>query len=194
MVRHHHCPPYMEIPDYLLHPTVLYHASPFDNIEEFDPSLNKKKRDQNEEPSLFATPDKSLATIFLTPTDDSWVSSGLHNNIPYMVISNRDRFLELDKGGVIYELPVDTFKVDLEKGLREYEWTSREVVKPIGKQVFKTSLEAMLDAGVQVYFIDEETFKEMKGLPGPEKMKKKMTLTSENQRLDRNYKPFTTNQ
>ena len=52
----------------------------------------------------------------------------------------------------------------------------------------------MLDAGVQVYFIDEETFKEMKGLPGPEKMKKKMTLTSENQRLDRNYKPFTTNQ
>jgi hypothetical protein len=191
MVRHHHCPPSMDTPikSELLHPTVLYHSSPIPDIEDVEPK-QRKTRDPNEGPKIFATPDKRLATIFMTPTDGSWVASGLHNNIPYIVISDKDKYLQLDRGGVIYYLPVETFEVDIEKGLREYEWTSSVPVKPLAKENYSSTFKAMIAAGVQVYFVDTETFEKMADLPGPEKVRMKMDLISENQRMNRNYLPF----
>lgn len=49
----------------------------------------------------------------MVPTDGSWVGSGLHNGVPYIVVSDRGRFESVDKGGSIYALPVETFEVDL---------------------------------------------------------------------------------
>lgn len=169
-------------------PIVLYHASQNRDITEFEPR-NRKVRDPNEGPKVFATPSKSLATIFMIPTDSRWVTSGLHNHVPYIVISDEKSFRQLDHGGTIYHLPPETFEVDLTKGLREYEWTSSETVKPIEKEEYKSGFEAMLDSGVQVFMVNAETFDQIKNSTdhGFTILKE---IESENKKLNRNYKSF----
>lgn len=138
-------------------PSVLYHASRNKNIEIFKPIIGKR-RDENEGAQIFATPSKAMATIFLVETDDSWTQSGARDGVPYIIISDRKRFQSLDTGGAIYSLPSDTFETDLQKGLRELEYTSEEPVVPSEREFIDSALEAMLENGVQVYFVDQETF------------------------------------
>lgn len=138
-------------------PAVLYHASSNKNIDVFEPR-KEKVRDPKEGPRIFATPDKRLATIFLVPTDDRWATSGLFGTTPYLVVSDEKRFREMDMGGAIYSLPSDSFVSDPDKGLRELEWTSASSVRPIGKEEYDSALEVMLRSGVQVYFVDRQTF------------------------------------
>jgi hypothetical protein len=142
-------------------PPKLYHASRDPTIKVFEPRLGKC-RDEKEGPQIFATPSKAMATVFLVETDDSWTQSGTINNIPYIIISDRDRFESLDQGGTIYSLSSDTFDTDLEKGLGELEYTSVDAVEPLGKETFDSGLDAMIQHGVQVYFVDREIFKEIK--------------------------------
>lgn len=126
-------------------------------IDKFVPRSDKV-RDAKEGPRVFATPDKSMASIFMTGTDDSWTHSGAFNRVPYFVISDKERFERLDQGGAIYHLPSTTFENDPEKGLGELEWTSQEPVEPTEKEEHESALEAMLNHGVQVYFVDSSTF------------------------------------
>lgn len=146
-------------------PDVLYHASPDSEIEVFEPRQDKV-RDPLEGPVVFATPDRAFATCFLVPTDDSWarISRFSENGVPgswKVIVSDRDRFKQLDHGGSIYHLPVDTFNSDTRYSMGETEWTSREAVTPIGKEDFESGLTAMRDAGVEVSFVDEQTFKDI---------------------------------
>lgn len=99
-----------------------------------------------------------MASILLVESDDSWVQSGAMDGIPYIVISDEERFRSLDTGGVIYSLPNDTFETNPEKGLRELEWTSREPVVPIEKEIVPSALEDMVKQGVKVFFVDKETW------------------------------------
>ena len=138
-------------------PPVLYHASKNADIKTFEPRIGKR-RDENEGAQVFATPSKAMATIFLVETDDSWTQSGAMDGVPYIIISDRERFTQLDTGGTIYSLPSDTFETDLEKGLRELEYTSNEAVEPTDAEHFPSALSAMLENGVKVYFVDKETF------------------------------------
>ena len=139
-------------------PEVLYHASSSQDIETLE-VRGERTRDPDEKPSVFATPNKALASIFLVPTDDSWTHSGLVNDIPFIVISDKDRFIELDNGGSIYSVNSDTFETNPEKGLRENEWTSSEAVAIQKNEKVDSALNTMLRLGVQVYFVDTETFK-----------------------------------
>jgi len=138
-------------------PSVLYHGSSNKEITQVEPS-SKKVRDPAEGPQVFATPDKRLASVFIVGVDDSWGNSGRHHGIPYMVISDRERFEALDKGGAIYHLPNTTFTTDPNKGLGNLEWASSEPVQPTHKEEHESALEAMLSHGVQVYFIDAPTY------------------------------------
>lgn len=138
-------------------PPVLYHASKNAGIKTFEPRIGKR-RDENEGAQVFATPSKAMATIFLVETDDSWTQSGAMDGVPYIIISDKERFTQLDTGGTIYSLPSDTFETDLEKGLRELEYTSNEAVEPTEAEHFFSALSAMLENGVKVYFVDKETF------------------------------------
>lgn len=138
-------------------PPVLYHASKNVGIKTFEPRIGKR-RDENEGAQVFATPTKAMATIFLVETDDSWTQSGAMDGVPYIIISDKERFTQLDTGGTIYSLPSDTFETDLEKGLRELEYTSNEAVEPMDAEHFPSALSAMLENGVKVYFVDKETF------------------------------------
>jgi len=43
----------------------------------------------------------------------------------------------------------------------EKEWTSREPVKPLSETEHPSALDAMIENGVQVYFVDKKTFDEI---------------------------------
>ena len=64
----------------------------------------------------------------------------------------------MTEGGHIYVLPSDKFISDPNKGLGEYEWTSKESVSPIDKIEFPSTLDAMIKNGVQVYFVEPSEF------------------------------------
>lgn len=145
-------------------PTHLYHGSSNKEIAHFEPQA-KKVRDAAEGPVVFATPDKAMASVFIVGVDDSWGNSGMHNGVPYMVISDRERFEKLDQGGAIYHLPSDTFQTDPAKGLGSMEWTSREAVDPAHREDHESALDAMLNHGVQVFFVDKETYEAFRTAP-----------------------------
>lgn len=145
-------------------PQVLFHASRNSEIEVFEPRA-EKVRDKNEGPKVFATPSRAMASIFLVPSDDSWVHSGVINDEPYIIISDEERFRSLDNGGTIYSLPNDTFENDPEKGLRELEWTSDKSVTPIDKELVPSALEDMVRNGVKVYFVSKVVFQNIENSP-----------------------------
>lgn len=138
-------------------PSTLYHGSSHKEINRLEPSA-KRARSSTEGPKVFATPDKRLASVFIAGIDDSWGNSGVHNGTPYLVISDRKRFETLDTGGAIYHVPSDTFETDPHLGLGELEWTSGESIEPIHKEEHESALEAMLHHGVQVFFVDKQTY------------------------------------
>jgi hypothetical protein len=150
----------------LRRPAALYHASRSTEIEEFEPRA-ESVRDKEEGPMVFASPDKAFATCFLVPTDDSWAKIGRYSEHGkrgpwHVVVSDRERFEALDHGGAIYALPSESFSTDPDKGVGVTEWTSPVAVRPIAKEIIPSGLQAMLEAGVQVYFVDRETFERIK--------------------------------
>jgi hypothetical protein len=145
-------------------PPVLFHASRNQNIDVFEPRA-EKTRDINEGPRVFGTPSRAMASIFLVESDDSWVQLGTMDDVPYLIISDEERFRNLDNGGVIYSLPNDTFENDPEKGLRELEWTSKESVTPTGKESISSALEDMIKQEVKVFFVDKETYAQIQNAP-----------------------------
>lgn len=143
-------------------PAILYHASPNRDVAEFE-SRAETTRDPNEGPVVFATPDKAFASCFIVPTDDRWTDiSVFENDICAMVIGDKKRFEEADKGGSIYSLSSDTFNTDLGQSMQQREWISKEPVRPIDKSDYKTGLQAMIENGVKVYFVDPETLERIK--------------------------------
>ena len=141
---------------------MLFHATRNPDIDVFLPRA-EKTRDENEGPKVFGTPSRALAGIFLVESDDSWVQSGMMDDIPYIIISDEERYRNLDSGGVIYSLPTNTFENHPEKGLREYEWTSAEPVTPTGKEEIASAVDDMLAHGVKIYFVDKETYQKIQG-------------------------------
>jgi len=141
----------------------LFHVSPNKEIEFFEPR-KENVRDQDEGHVIFATPDIAYATTFLVKSDDSWTFKGKGNGIYFMIISDEERFRNADEGGAIYELQNETFENDPSKNMGSAEWTSRDSVKPIKEETrfYDSSLDAMVDNGVQVFFVDKEFFKKVR--------------------------------
>lgn len=92
------------------------------------------------------------------------------NGVPYVVIKDKNLFTKLDKGGSVCKLSSDSFGCDLNKGMGGVEWTSKENVKPIDKVNYDSTLTAMLDNGLQVYFIDNYTFNRINNFKIPEEV------------------------
>lgn len=168
-------------------PPYLYHGSSSADLEELTPQ-QRSYRDVNEGPCVFATPDLAMATVFMSREGKH---SGFFEDVPWVVIvKDRDEFIKEDKGGVVYVLPTEEFKCDSRKGLGIFEWTCDVGVKP--KEIIKypSSLGAMLESGVQVFFVDSVT---------EEKIKKSddhglsilQNLQSENQRRGINVRKLT---
>lgn len=141
-------------------PKFLYHGSSNRNITLFEPRA-ESIRDPLEGPVVFATPDKTIATMFIVPANDTWTQSGLFGKVHYFVCSDEKKFKEFDNGGAIYTFNSEQFENDPNKGLRNKEWTSKTPVKPITKEEFDSALDEMINAGVQVYFVNEKTFQKI---------------------------------
>jgi len=172
-------------------PEVLYHSSSRKGIEEFRPNKGNF-RDEDEGVVIFSTPNKALASAFLIEGhNDSWTKIGFYGGIPAVIIdSDREEFIKKDKGGVMYELPSDTFDYDPEKGMGEKEWTSREPVKPLSETEHPSALDAMIENGVQVYFVDKKTFDEIAAADDHGRQLL-ASLRSENMRRGMNARPIT---
>lgn len=166
----------------------LYHASQNPDIDVLEPRA-ESVRDPNEGPVIFATPNLPYATVFLINSDDSWTSKGRFGGTFYTVISDKNRFLEADKGGTIYTLPNDTFYCDPEKGMGRNEWVSKEAVKPIEKKHYKSGIEAMIDASVQIYFVDKQTFQRIRHAKD-HGLAILQSIQSENQKQNKNVLSF----
>lgn len=143
-------------------PRFVYHSSSNPDIEELTPR-RESIRDPQEGPVIFATPDKALATTFLIEkASDRWVNISYYGNILVVVIcKEKEEFVKKDRGGTLYTLPSDNFDFDLNRGMKEKEWTSRISVKPVDKVTYESALNTMIENGVQVYFVDKKTFKEI---------------------------------
>jgi hypothetical protein len=145
----------------------LYHSSPNKNLNILKPKA-ESIRDSQEGPVVFATQDKPYASCFLTPTNSTWVkiskySNSSHPPIYLMCISDEERFKKLDNGGAIYYLLPNSFSLNKSKSL--IEWTSRNAVVPIKKEVYNNSLNAMIENDVVIYFCNSAVFLEIQKNP-----------------------------
>lgn len=140
-------------------PPVLYIAAQTSGLQELFPREGRH-RCGDEGAVIFSTPNKELASIFLVEGhDDSWMRIGYFSDIPYVAICmDRNEFQKRDNGGSMYEVPNDTFNFDPGLGMGEKEWTSREPVRPIRETRYPSALDAMIENGVNVYFVDKLTF------------------------------------
>ena len=169
-------------------PSKLYHGSPNKNIEVFEPKVSHGTGDPYGK-MVYASPDLAVSSIFLAKVEGRW-SAGRFGNIPYALITvPREQFIEKDEGGVIYVLPNDTFDTDPERGLGEAEWASPEPVVPTEKIEYSSALDAMLENGIQVYFLTPEKHAELKELPDKGRAYLS-SIESENQHRGINIKEF----
>ncbi len=127
--------------------------------------LPYETRCDHEGPRVFASPGRALASMFLVESDDSWVQSGVMDDAPYIIISTKCDTEIWTLGGAIYALPSETFECDPSKGLGRDEWTSAVAVKPISMEVIPVALDDMLWHGVRIYFVDQDTFHQIRVAP-----------------------------
>src|SRR5437870_4294905 len=108
---------------------ILYHASQKKNLKVIkpQPTLSNNKLIGN---YVFATANKILAIMYLVPKGIAILvePNGLNPNI--VICSDIEEFKKKDIGGVIYELPSETFIKTPQKGLTDYEMVSKKGVKP----------------------------------------------------------------
>lgn len=179
--------------DKLEKPPFLYHASRNKNIEVIE-VRSESSRDKKEGDVVFATPDLALAGAFLTGFNDSWANLGKINGTPYLIIGDKDKFIENDNGGAIYKLKSDNFDCDSTKGMGKDEWTSKENVIPIEKTEVDSNLDFTIENGLQVYFFSKEKFQEFKEILKSGDVAKMIEVLegqiSENQKIGKNIIKF----
>lgn len=158
-------------------PERLFHASQKRDLERIEPR-NDSVRDPEEGPRVFATPDKRLATAFMTPLSET--SSGYIDGEPYLV-ALKDEFLARDKGGSIYHLHPDEFESDPAKGLGLSEWTASHAVSPTEREDFENALQAMLDHGVKVYLVDSSVMNQLRTGEDPSDILRDLSPINDNE-------------
>lgn len=138
----------------------LYHASENPDIEALEPRAIGK-RDPQDNARVYATDDEAYASMFLVKSDDSWTfkfgleDEGLEAHW-FICISDKDRYLEKDKGGIIYSLPKEQFIPVPDCSTPE--WISLQPVNITGKKFYASGIDAMLKHNVQVYFTSPNQF------------------------------------
>lgn len=153
---------YMQAVKQLSHPQkpeVLYHASTHKDITLFEPR-DESVRAPGEGKLVFATPDQRVATMFLVPSEVGPSEIGMYGNRAISIINSTvEKFKAKDEGGAVYVLPSATFTTNPKLGMGKIEWTSKVAVKPLSKKLYTSALQAMQESGVEIYFVDDVTFR-----------------------------------
>lgn len=136
---------------------VLYHASPNAKLSRIDPQKTLSN-DVYIGDYVFATKDKKLAAMYLA---NKGVATLMEHRTkkPYIIIQDdADHYTKHDKGGAIYAVSASGFKETPQVGLEGTEFVNDKAVTPLSKEVFPTSLEAMRQQGITIYFVTPKTF------------------------------------
>ena len=169
-------------------PDFVFHGSPRGDIQEFVPRVSLGSGEAFG-PQVYASDDLAVATMFTANVGGSW-STGKVGEILYAIIPlSREDFLARDKGGYIYKLPGQTFGSERGRGMGDREWASPVAVNPAEVNKVDSSLDAMIAAGVQVYFVDPVAYEEMLKTDEPSWVFLK-DFESENFRRGANFKPL----
>lgn len=171
-------------------PKVLYVSAQTAEIKELIP-MKGRSRDDKEGSVVFSTPDKALASVFLVEGhNDSWMQIGYYDDIPCVVICmDREEFIKKDRGGIMYEVPSETFDYNPNLGMGEKEWTSSKPVKPTKETKCPSALDAMIENGVNVYFVDQDTFNKINNADD-NGFSLLLSLVSENRKRNKIIKPL----
>ena len=133
----------------------LYHASPKKHLTEIQ-TKRTLSRDLYIGDFVFATSDVRLAAMYLA-TKGNAILVNVKTKKPTIVICNNAKdYLLNDKGGAIYRVPGNTFIKSPQEGLEDSEMVSEVGVTPIDTQVYLSSLDAMKEMGITIYFVNEK--------------------------------------
>lgn len=169
-------------------PQFVYHGSPRGDIQEFIPRISKGSGERYGA-QVYASNDIATACIFMSNIGRSW-SAGEANGITYVIIPlTKEEFLKQNKIGYLYKLPAETFTSDPQRGMGDKEWASSVPVKPIDVTQIDSVLDTMIEHGVQVYFVTDALYQEMRSSREPNWTFLK-SIRSENQERGIHVKSF----
>lgn len=148
---------------------ILYHASTRKNLTVLRPQRTLS-HDKYIGDYVFATKSSLLAHMYLVPKGIAILmdSSEDHPNI-VMCISESE-FLKRDHGGAVFELSSASFAPSPQQEINDYEMVSTIPVKPLKKTVYAKTRDALLALGIQIRFVDKDTFKKLINNPNQKKL------------------------
>ena len=156
---------------------LLYHSSTITSLALLKPQKTLSN-DRYIGDFIFATANKTLALMYLTPKGIATLMNpdGSHPDI--VICSTIEEFLKKDKGGAVYKLPDQGFSETPQKSLSNYEMVSRNVVKPINKTIYESTLKALTQAKIEIRFTDKNTFASLIHNPAQDKLIQELPLYS----------------
>jgi hypothetical protein len=169
-------------------PKILYHGTMVRGIKKFEPRVSKGYGEKFG-PLVYATHDFGVAVVFTMNAKSTW-HTGVSNGVTYVLITDpKEEFIKNDKGGTVYVFANKGFEVDPKRGMGNFEWASKNSVLPIDTINIQSSLQAMMDEGIQVYFTDKKKLEEVESADyyGLRIIK---DLVSENIKVGKNVKPI----
>jgi len=161
-------------------PKFLYRGTPRRDVDQFTPKEKVGGR-----LVVSASPDRTTAIKFVVPIEGLKVKLGTLGDTHYYICAEEKKFKEMDIGGSIYLLPPNGFEPAPEVGADV--WVNPNSVIPIGKEEISSAIEAMIKAGVQVYFVSEEIFERFRKFP-EDRLEILKSLISENNKQERQRK------
>lgn len=139
-----------------LYPNTLFHGSTNTEIDIIRPKpLGTRCKGQ---PIVFASHHIALASLFMLKHHGKFACGRLPNGDIFYMTDDKRRCILEDRGGAIYVVPAATFFCEAHVSLGVDEWITYAAVKPLAHFIFSSALDAILDFGVKVYFVDNNTY------------------------------------
>ncbi len=139
---------------------ILYHASTDKQLSVIKPQPTLS-HDKYIGDFVFATVDKKMALMYLVPKGIPTLMNPKGRNPNIVMCTTVSDFVAKDGGGAIYELPGKDFVRTPQEGLSDYEMVSRNAIKPLRKEVYANTLDALAAANITIRFTDEATFNKL---------------------------------
>jgi hypothetical protein len=136
---------------------MLYHASANQSLGVIEPQQTLSK-DKYIGDYVFATADKVLATMYLIPKGYGSIMHPEENPPRIQICADETEIRSKDNDGALYYLDASSFDESPQTELSEYEMASDKAVRPISKEVFRSSFDALDKMGIKIEFIDQQTF------------------------------------
>lgn len=147
----------------------LYHASPDKSLAVIEPKRTLSK-DKYIGDYVFATEDPRLAAMYLASKGTALLMNVKSSPFSIVINANEQDYLASDKGGAVYKVPAATFEKTPQAGLEDSERISKVSTMPLEKKVYSSSIEAIQEAGVKIYFVDSKTFTNLLNNPDQDKI------------------------